>query len=107
LTFVLPCWPERFRDKGFRKFVEKVIHSETPAHIQANIFWLGITEMRDCEEAYFNWVIEMSANNVPDIGICNTLINQVIQLKNCDEHCEDKESIYRVGPGTTDRRNEK
>lgn len=89
ITFVLPCWPKRFRDKGFRKFVEKVIRDETPAHIHANIFWLGITEMRDYEEAYFNWTIEVASHDTPDITICNTLINQLINLKNCDQHCEE------------------
>jgi uncharacterized protein YegP (UPF0339 family) len=94
VTFVLPCWPKRFRNNGFRKFVEKVIRSETPAHIQANIFWLGITEMRNYEEAYFDWLVEMAANDTPDIAVCNNLITQVINLKNCDEECDDKESIY-------------
>ena len=91
LTFVLPCWSGRFRNKGFRKFVEKVIHAETPAHIHASIFWLGLTEMRNYEEAYFNWLIETSANDVPDISLCNNLITQLIGLKNCDEHCDEKE----------------
>lgn len=92
LTFVLPCWPKRFRNKGFRKFVEKTILSETPAHIQANIFWLGIEEMRSYEDAYFNWLIEIACNDVPDIILCNNLIEQVNTLKNCDEHCGDTES---------------
>jgi len=94
VTFVLPCWPKRFRNKGFRKFVEKTIRAETPAHIQPNIFWLGITEMRDYEDAYFNWLVEIAANDVPDIGISNKLIESVINLKDCDEDCDNKESLY-------------
>ena len=97
LTFVLPCWPKRFRNKGFRNFVEKTIHSETPAHIQATIFWLGIEEMRNYEEPYFNWVIEMACNDVPDIVICNDLIKQVNTLKNCDEHCREEEDTGNEG----------
>ncbi len=92
LTFVLPCWPKRFHNKSFRKFVEKTIHSETPAHIQARIFWLGLTEMRNFEESYFEWLIEMSCNDVPDIAICNTLIDEVIHLKNCDDKCQEEEN---------------
>lgn len=90
ITFVLPCWPKRFRNKSFRKFVEKTIYNETPAHIQVNIFWLGITEMRNYEEPYFHWLIEMAANNIPDIGICNDFIKQIGKLKNCDDHCADE-----------------
>jgi hypothetical protein len=106
LTFVLPCWPKHFRYKGFRKFVEKIIYSETPAHIQPRIFWLGITEMRNYEEAYFNWLIEMSANDVPDIDTCNNLINRVRNLKNCDENCDEKE-LYQPKPGSGDKKPDK
>jgi hypothetical protein len=94
VTFVLPCWPKRFRNKGFRNFMEKTIRSETPAHIKPNIFWLGITDMRNYEDAYFNWLIEIAANDTPDIEISNNLISRVINLKDCDDYCDDKESIY-------------
>jgi len=90
ITFVLPCWPKRFRNKGFRKFVEKTIYSETPAHIQANIFWVGIEQMRNYEDAYFEWLIEMAANDVPDISICNEFIKNVKSLENCDEECDEE-----------------
>jgi|GEM_PF-358735 len=96
LTFVLPCWAKRFRNKGFKKFVEKTIRAETPAHIKANIFWLGIDEMRNFEEPYFNWLIEMSCNDVPDIEICNNLIEAVNNLKNCDDECKEDEDM--AGP---------
>ena len=45
--------------------------------------------MRDFEEPYFNWLIEMSYNDVPDIGICNNLINAVNNLKNCEDECKE------------------
>jgi len=96
-TVVFPCWPKRFRNKSFRKYVEKVIYSETPAHVKANIFWLGITEMRNYEEPYFNWLIEMAGNDVPDIGICNDLIKQLRTLKNCDEDCMDADEPHKTG----------
>lgn len=88
ISFVLPCWPKRFRDKGFRRFVEKTIQSETPAHIHAKVYWLGIEQMRQYEDAYSEWLIEMSCNDVPDISIANDFIQAVKGLKNCDEHCE-------------------
>jgi len=87
VTFVLPCWPKRFRDKGFREFVKKAIYAETPAHIQANIYWLGIEQMRSYEEAYFEWLIEMSYDKIPRNSICNDFIEQVKALRDCDEHC--------------------
>jgi uncharacterized protein YegP (UPF0339 family) len=87
ISFALPCWPKRFRDKGFRRFVEKTIQSETPAHIHAKIYWLGIEQMRQYEDAYFEWLVEMACNDVPEISIVNDFIKAVKELKNCDEHC--------------------
>ena len=87
ISFVLPCWTKRFRDKGFRRFVEKTIQSETPAHIHAKVYWLGVEQMRSYEDAWFEWLIETACNDVPDISLANDFITQVKQLKNCDEHC--------------------
>jgi hypothetical protein len=87
VSFVLPCWPKRFRDKSFRRFVEQVIQSETPAHIHAKIYWLGVEQMRSYEEAWIEWLIETACNDVPDVALVNDFIKQVKQLKNCDEHC--------------------
>ena len=53
--------------------------------------------MRNYEEPYFNWVIEMACNDVPDIVICNDLIKQVNTLKNCDEHCREEEDTGNEG----------
>ena len=90
ISVVLPCWSKRFRDKSFRNFVEKTIQSETPAHIHAKIYWLGIQQMRQFEDTYSEWVIEMACNDVPDIKIANDFIKTVKQLKNCDQPCEEE-----------------
>ena len=89
ISFVLPCWPKRFKDKGFRRLVKQTIQSETPAHIQAKVYWLGVEQMRLYEETYFEWIIEMAVNDVPDITIANDFITTVKELKNCDEHCAE------------------
>lgn len=89
VSFVLPCWPKRFRDKSFRAFVERTIRSETPAHIHAKIYWLGIEDMREFEDAWFEWLVEMACNNVPEIGKANDLIKVVKGLKNCDQPCKE------------------
>ena len=89
VSFVLPCWPKRFRDKNFRRFVEKTIQSETPAHIHAKVYWLGIEQMRAFENTWFEWLVEMACNDVPDILIVNDFIKVVKDLKNCDQPCNE------------------
>lgn len=91
VSFALPCWPKRFRNKSFRSFVERTIQSEVPAHVQAKIYWLGIEQMRDFEDAYTDWMIEMSCNDVPDLCYVNPFIAAVKGLKNCDDHCKENE----------------
>lgn len=90
VSFVLPCWSKRLRDKSFRNFVEKTIQSETPAHIHAKIYWLGVEQMRQFEDTYTEWVIEIACNDVPEISIANDFIKIVKQLKNCDQLCEEE-----------------
>ncbi|HWI93200.1 MAG TPA: hypothetical protein VNT20_18105 [Flavisolibacter sp.] len=89
VSFVLPCWPKRFRDKSFRAFVERTIRSETPAHIHPKIYWLGIEQMRKFENAWSEWLVEMACNDIPEIQIVNNFIKVVKELKNCDQPCKD------------------
>lgn len=41
VTIILPGWTYRFSDMNFRRFMEKLIRSELPAHILARICWVG------------------------------------------------------------------
>lgn len=87
-TIVLPCWVKRFRDKTFRNLVEKTIQNETPAHIQPNVRWVGIQEMRKFEETYYNWLKECMSTYAPDYKIVNELVEKLNHIVECG-HCED------------------
>lgn len=39
-TVLIPNWPTRFQDKGFRKFLEASLIEESPAYMLLNILWL-------------------------------------------------------------------
>ncbi len=41
LTFVMPGWISRFSNLSFRKYAERIILTETPAHLMAKICWVG------------------------------------------------------------------
>jgi hypothetical protein len=90
-TVVLPCWPKRLRNPAFRNLVEKTIISESPAHIQTRVVWIGIEEMMRFEKAYNDWLVEMSQTEVPDYDIVNPLvdiINTLMPCGVCDEDCD-------------------
>ena len=81
ISIVLPSWPEKFRNINFRRFVEKTIRMETPAHIYPRICWIDLLQMRKFEEDYKNWLKELPKEE-PDVNIVNTMINTLFNLKN-------------------------
>ena len=40
----------------FRKYVEKLIRTELPAHILPRICWIGAEQMSQLEKLYKNWL---------------------------------------------------
>ncbi len=88
-TAVIPCWPQRLRDKTFRHLVEKTIQQESPAHVHTRIVWVGIDEMRRFETAYADWLQEMAQTEMPSYEKTNPLIEVLNTLKPCGP-CEDE-----------------
>lgn len=87
-TIVLPCWPKRFRDHTFKNLVEKTINAETPAHVMTRIVWLGFSEMKRFEAAYYNWLEEISITEIPAYEKVNPLVDVLNTLRPCGV-CED------------------
>ena len=56
LHVVLPYWPERFRNLDFRRYAERLIREETPAHVMPRICWVGNAEMRDLDLFWRDWL---------------------------------------------------
>ena len=54
-TVVLPSWPRRFADIQFRRFVERTLREEAPAHVFVRICWVSHTQMQEFEDAYEAW----------------------------------------------------
>ncbi|MGL4632441.1 MAG: hypothetical protein ACRCVT_14660 [Leadbetterella sp.] len=90
-SVVLPCWIKRFRDKNYRHFVEKTIHSEFPAHIAPRIYWIGIREMHVFEEKYKAWLEEFLNNPYPEYQPVNDFVDLLNTIKECGQ-CEPNTS---------------
>lgn len=91
-TAVLPCWPKRFRNPGFRNLVEKTIQTESPAHVQVRVVWLDIPEMQRFEDAYAPWLQEMAQTEMPAYEKVNPLVEVLNTLRpcgSCDDDCGD------------------
>jgi len=65
MTVLLPAWPARFQDPGFRTFVMDLFRIHTPAHIRLYFQWLNISAMKEFEDLYPNWSAAMKEQDDP------------------------------------------
>ncbi len=65
MTIVIPNWPSRFQNKGFKKSLQKVINNESPSHLWPNILWLGKTKFQHFQQLHQMWWNAYSENE-PD-----------------------------------------
>jgi len=57
ISVILPAWEERFADIYFRRFFEKTLRLETPAHIYPRICWVNQEQMSEFEDKFKAWLI--------------------------------------------------
>lgn len=87
MSVILPYWPLRFRDQNFRRFVERTLRLETPAHVALKICWVDACQMADFERAYRTWLEQLALNGCQDgasdlTESLNHLLEILLQLKN-------------------------
>ena len=101
VTVVVPYWPGRFINMDFRKFVEKRLRMEAPAHVFLNVCWINCEHMAEFEQKYKQWLI---AINTPDAGsnsvsaALGELIDILSRMRNVYptgtlHNCEDDDSL--------------
>lgn len=86
ISLLIPVWPAKFRDPGFRHVFEKAVYLETPSHIYPDVYWLEYNEMKDFEIVYKAWLQEITVNAIPDYQIVNNLINEVNKIRTANRH---------------------
>lgn len=59
-TVVVPFWPGRFLSSDFRRFFERTLHLEAPAHVLLNICWISPANMMEFETTWKKWLLENS-----------------------------------------------
>ncbi|HEX7904858.1 MAG TPA: hypothetical protein VF487_13360 [Chitinophagaceae bacterium] len=84
LSILIPAWPLRFREAGFKYLLEKAIYNELPSHIYPTIYWLDYKTMKDYENVYKAWLQELTTNEVPDISRVNSLLTVFNEIRKLD-----------------------
>ncbi len=85
ISVVLPYWPDRFRDMDFRRFVERTLRLEAPAHVALKIAWLDGRKMSEFEVAYHDWLEQLAGDFAGSAcdrsGALNRLLAIIPQLR--------------------------
>ncbi len=74
---------------AFRRFFEKTVRLETPAHIHPKICWADKTDIIKFEKIYRVWLTK-KAKKDPDPTLCSQLTKKLIEIM------RDIRSVYPV-----------
>ena len=122
IAVILPGYSMRLRNKDFRRYAERLIRLETPAHILPRICFIGIDQMKEFEDLYEQWLNTRIGSAEPEKQVPDALNKQFIdllerlftvyeqgQLADCDDDTEEKNpfilgrtnlgSLEATGPG--------
>jgi hypothetical protein len=80
-SIILPHWQGRFDNMDFRRFFEKQLRQEAPAHVFLNICWVSCEQMTVFEEKYKAWLVE-NAKQTKDHGRLSATLNELIEIHN-------------------------
>lgn len=84
-SVVLPAWQGRFANQTFRRFFERTLRLECPAHVLLNVCWVNYEQMAEFELKYKTWLLEKAAGEcgkTPDRFALSTAQNELIAMLN-------------------------
>jgi len=98
-TVILPAWQGRFANQTFRRFFERTLRMECPAHILLNVCWIDCKQMDEFEFKLKQWLLEHSRDNrdvVRHSEALNELIDVMVRLRSAYpvgtlHDCEEEE----------------
>lgn len=56
VSVLVPDWPARFQEPGFREQLAQIVEEESPAHFQTHCLWLSKQAMQVFEPSYTAWM---------------------------------------------------
>ena len=56
VSVILPAYSKRFLNIDFRRYCERIIRIETPAHLYPKICWVNNEQLQEFEVAYKDWL---------------------------------------------------
>ena len=78
-SVIIPHWQGRFDNMDFRRFFERQLRLEAPAHVFLVICWISCEQMTEFETKYKAWLIE-NARKDKDFGMLSVRLNEFIDI---------------------------
>lgn len=78
-SIILPHWQGRFDNMNFRRFFERQLREEAPAHVFLNICWINCRQMAEFEAAYRAWLAE-TVKEKKDYGLLSARLSALIDI---------------------------
>lgn len=82
ISVVLPAWPARFQQEGFREFLARTFRQHLPAHMHVHFYWLGILALGRFESCYAAWrpIIQDDAGTVEQHARSAEMLEMMLTL---------------------------
>lgn len=61
ISVIMPTWPSRFQNSDFRTLLCNIFCVNAPVHLDIDFYWLELSEMREFEKVYFDWLEERNS----------------------------------------------
>ena len=101
ISIILPYWPTRFRKLQFRRFVERTLRLEAPAHVALRIAWLGPGQMRAFEDAYHAWLGQLALATQGTAYELTWSLNRLLDILSNLESVYPSGNLFAPEPSTT------
>jgi hypothetical protein len=64
VTVILPTWPSKFQNPGFKKYIEDFICEELPAHLVVNVKWLDLQDLKTFEMCWNEYLNKTASQDI-------------------------------------------
>jgi hypothetical protein len=61
MSVIMPAWPSRFQNSDFRSLLCNAFVVNAPVHLNLDFYWLEVSEMKEFEALYFDWLEERNS----------------------------------------------
>ncbi|MBI3509746.1 MAG: hypothetical protein HY064_03715 [Bacteroidetes bacterium] len=79
ISVILPAWQGRFFNQDFRRFFERTLRLECPAHLVMNVCWIDCKQMGEFEHKYKKWLLQNAKDTIDKLELSRAL-NELIEV---------------------------